>query len=109
MAKGVLWFSIVFLQDEAVFVINLGWGIVVTLTGTTMGIPAVIQEVVVEADQVDIQAFQVEAGVPLAEVAVTCPVLTNHSTPTEVKTLVEEGVTHSRMAPGTIWDHSSTI
>lgn len=104
MAKGVLWFSIVFLQDEAVFVINLGWGIVVTLTGTTMGIPAVIQEVVVEADQVDIQAFQVEA-----EVAVTCPVLTNHSTPTEVKTLVEEGVTHSRMAPGTIWDHSSTI
>lgn len=96
-------------KGEAVFVINLGWGIVDTLTGTTMGIPAVILEVVVEADQVDTQAFQVEAGVPLAEVAVTCPVLTSHSTPTEVKTLVAEGVTLSRMVRGTMWDHSSTI
>lgn len=67
---------------------NLHWGIVVTLTGTTMGIPAVIQGVVLEADQGDIQAIQAEVGVPLAEVAVTCPVPTSHSIPTEVKTLV---------------------
>lgn len=101
---------VLFSQVEVVIVTNLPRGIVVViLTGTATAIHAVIPEVAVEVAR-DIQVFQVEAAVLLGEVEVICPVLTSRRlTPTEVKTPVVEGVSHNRMGPGTIWDHSSTM
>lgn len=90
-------------QVEAVIVTNLPRGtVVVILTGIAMVIHVVILEVVVETVQQDIQVSQVEDEVVLGEVVVTCQVLTSHLTPTGHKTLVvEEGISHNRMAHGT--------
>ena len=75
---------------------------VVILTGTATVIHVMIPEVVVETARQDIQVSQVEDEVVLGEVVVICQVLTSRFTPTGHKIpVVEEGISHNRMAHGT--------